>query len=98
MTWNEFLTAMAGPGVNAAVGFLLSFVADQFPGYNLLDAKSKRLIFVVAAFLIPIVATVAAIYTGEFGAWADWQTTWWPAIVAGSAAAFAGTVAHTRKL
>ena len=98
MSWNEFLTAMAGPGVNAAVGFLLSFGADYIPGYNDLDAKFKRVAFIVAAFLIPLAATVAAVYTGEFGQWGDWQTTWWPALVAGAAAAFSGTVAHTRKL
>ena len=98
MEWGEFLKSMSGAGVNAAAGFLLSYAVEDFPSYELMDAKYKRLVFIAAAFLIPISATVAAIVTGEFGAWSDWAGTWWPAIVAGATAAFAGTLAHTRKL
>lgn len=98
MEWGEFLKALTGPGVNSAVGFILSFTTDYWPGYASIDPKYKRLVFIAAAFLVPLLATILAIITGEFGQWADWQTTWWPAIVAGSTAAFAGTLAHTRKL
>lgn len=98
MEWGEFLRAMAGPGANAAVGFLLSFTTDYWPGYEVMEAKYKRLIFISISFVIPVLATIAAIATGEFGQWADWQTTWWPAIVAGATSAFSGTLAHTRKL
>jgi hypothetical protein len=98
MEWGDFLKTMTGSGVNAAIGFILSFTTDYWPGYAPLDAKYKRLVFIAAAFLIPLLATAAAIATGEFGQWADWQTTWWPALVAGATAAFAGTLAHTRKL
>lgn len=98
MSWNEFLQMMTGPGINAAVGVLLSFTTDYWPEYDTLDPKYKRVLFYVICFLIPIVATVAAIVTGEFGTWGDWQTTWWPAIVAGMTAAGFGALAHTRKL
>ena len=98
MEWGEFLIAMAGPGVNGAVGIVLSVLVEYWPWYAGLEAKMSRLIFAALCFAIPICATVAAIATGEFGVWADWAGTWWPAIVAGATAAFAGTLAHTRKL
>lgn len=98
MSWKEFLQLMTGTGINAAVGMLLSLTTDYWPDYNALEPKWKRVLFFVICFLIPIVATVAAIVTGEFGAWGDWQTTWWPAIVAGATAAGVGTLVHTRKL
>jgi hypothetical protein len=98
MSWNQFLSSLAGPGVNSAVGVILSFLADYWPWYNGQEAKTQRLVFIALSFAIPITATVAAIITGEFGAVNDWAGTWWPAIVAGAVAAFSGTLAHTRKL
>lgn len=98
MSWNQFLSSLAGPGVNSAVGVILSFLADYWPWYNGLDAKLKRLIFAGLCFALPLAATVAGLLTGEFGAWGDWAGTWWPALVAGAVAAFGGTLAHTRSL
>jgi MFS family permease len=98
MEWGEFLRVMSGSGVNAAVGFLLSFLADYWPWYNGQESRLQRLVFIALSFAIPIAATIAAIATGEFGAINDWPGTWWPAIVAGAVAAFSGTLAHTRKL
>jgi len=98
LTWNAFLLAMVGPGVNSAVGFLLSFLVEYWPKYNDLAAKWKRLVFIALSFSVPLLFTALAVATGEFGTWLDWATTWWPAIVAGAASAFAGTLAHARKL
>jgi len=99
MTWPEFLGWLMGAGLNTAVGFVLSFLADYVPWYNKLEPKWSRLVFILSCFVIPIGATVAAIATGAIdGAWLDWAGVWWPAIMAGGMAAFAGTVAHTRLL
>lgn len=98
MEWGEFLRWMSGAGLNAVVGVALSFAADYVPGYNQLEAKYSRLVFMAACFIVPVLATLAAVVTGEFGAWNDWAGTWWPALMAGGMSAFAGTLAHTRSL
>lgn len=98
MEWSEFLTYAAGPGVNAIVGFALSFCVDYIPGYDLLEPKLARLVFLGLAFVVPAGATALAIATGEWGVWNDWAGTWWPALVSGFTAGFAGTLAHTRSL
>ena len=98
ITWSTFLLLMVGPGVNSGVGLLLSGIVEYLPKYNDLAPKWKRLVFAGLSLVVPLTFTALAIAIGEFGQWGDWQTTWWPALVAGASAAFAGTVAHTRKL
>lgn len=98
MEWGDFLRYLSGDGINAVVGVLLSYLVDYWPWYNGQEAKIKRLIFSAICFALPLLATLAAVLTGEFGAWGDWAGTWWPALVAGAVAAFGGTVAHTRSL
>jgi len=98
MSWSEFLKWAASPGINAIVGAVLSFVVEYLPSYGSLDAKWKRLVFFALSMLVPLAATALAVATGEWGAWGDWATTWWPAIVAGFAAGSIGTLVHTRRI
>lgn len=98
MTWGEFLQYAASPGIGVIVGVILSVVVEYLPSYETLVPKWKRLVFVGLCFVVPLVATALAVATGEWGEWADWQTTWWPAFVAGFSATATGTVAHVRKL
>jgi len=98
MSWSEFLTYAAGPGVNVIVGALLSVVVEYWPAYDALEPKWKRLGMAGLCLLVPFLATVAAVATGEFGAWGDWATTWWPVLLSAFAAFTGATVAHIRKL
>ena len=98
MSWSEFLQYAASPGIAVIVGVILSVVVEYIPRYETLAPKWKRAVFVVLCFAVPVAATALAIVTGEWGAWNDWQTTWWPALVAAFAATASGTIMHTRKL
>ena len=98
MSWGDFLQWAASPGINVIVGAVLSTVSEYIPGYGALEAKWKRIVFFGLSMVIPLGATALAILTGEWGAWGDFQGTWWPAVVAGFAAGSAGTLVHTRKL
>jgi len=98
MTWGEFLQWASSPGINAIVGAIISVGTEYIPGYDTLEAKWKRLVFFALSMVVPVGATALAVLTGEWGAWGDFQGTWWPAIVAGFTAGSAGTLVHTRKL
>jgi len=98
MSWSEFLQWAASPGINAIVGVVLSEVATYIQPYEQLAPKWKRVVFFGLSMAVPLGATALSIATGVGGQWADFQGTWWPAIVAGFTAGSAGTLAHTRKL
>lgn len=91
MTFQEFLQyVQTSAGINVAVGFVLSFVAEWIPGYNALEAKLKRLIIMLLCFVLPVIATVLlGCYT---------QECIWQALLAGGSAFFGSQVAHARKL
>jgi len=98
MSWSEFLKYAASPGIAVIVGVVLSVVVEYIPSYELLEPKWKRAVFVILCFVVPLTATALAIATGVWGAWGDFQETWWPAITAAFAATASGTIMHTRKL
>ena len=97
MSWSDFLVAMRGPGLNAAVGVAVYFLADNWPAFATLTARMKRMVVLMLCMLIPLLATLASVATLGLPL-ADWPGTWWSAIVAGAAAFSASTVAHTRNL
>ncbi len=96
MTLVEFLRyAMTSAGVNAAVGFVLSFLAEWWPGYAALPPLTKRLAMMALCFVVPLGAAV--------GLWliaGDPLTveTLWAAMQAGFAAFFGSQAAHARVL
>jgi NhaP-type Na+/H+ or K+/H+ antiporter len=97
MTWSQALAYAATPlGVGVIAGLLLSWLADYVPRFTYLDAKQKRLVFLAACLLVPIVASLAAAATGL--ARLTWDPLLWNAIVAGVTAFGAGTVLNTRSL
>ncbi len=91
MTLQEFLQYIqTSGGINVAVGFALSFVAEWIPGYDSIEPRLKRLVMMVLCFVLPIVATVLlGCYTPE---------CLWQALLAGGSAFFGSQVAHVRKL
>ena len=98
MSWSEALKYAAGPGVNLIVGVLLSYAVEYWPAFGTWEPKWKRLVTLALSLAVPVVATALAVLSNEWGAWGDWATTWWPALVAGGVAFGAATFAHIRKL
>jgi len=98
MSWGDFLRYAAGPGIGVIVGVILSFLIEYIPPYCQLDSKGKRLVFFALCLCVPLLATLAAVATGEWGAWGDLRGTWWPALTSGVLAGGVGTLVHTRKL
>ena len=98
MTWGDFLRYATSPGIAVIVGVILSFAVEYFPRYGALESKWKRLIFFGLSLAVPLLATVLAVATNEWGAWGDFKGTWWPAITAGFIAGGSGTLIHTRRL
>lgn len=97
MAWEDFLNLITGEGVSAAVGFILSYLVEMWPGYAEFESRVKRLVFLIFCFAVPVLGTVAKCATG-LAAWGDWTGAWWPAIVAAAVAFGAGHVAHMRKM
>ena len=94
MSWSEFLQYAASPGIAAIVGAILSVVVEYLPEYDNLEPKWKRLVFFGLCMVVPLAATALAIATGEWGAWGDVATTWWPAVYAGLTGAGFGSLFH----
>jgi len=91
VTFQEFLQyVQTSTGINAVIGFILSFVAEWIPGYDVLEAKLKRLIMMLLCFILPIAATVLL---GCYESECIWQ-----ALLAGGAAFFGSQASHLRKL
>ena len=44
MSLTNFLTYAAGPGINAIVGFILSFILEWLPGFTGASSRVKRLV------------------------------------------------------
>jgi hypothetical protein len=102
MGFEDFLKYLSTDmGVSAAVNAVLlvitAYAIEFWPRWNKLSSPKKRLAFMVPlSFVVPMLATVVGVL------YYNWSTafdvTWWPALVAGFTAAFAGTLAHTPKL
>jgi hypothetical protein len=97
MTWNEFLIAMRGPGINAAVGVALYFILDWYPAFELLAPRMKRLAVAGLCLVIPLAATLLSVFTLGLSIW-DWANVWWPAIVAAAAAFTSSTIVQSKDL
>lgn len=93
-TWNQALTFAIGPGAAVIAGIVISILIEYWPWFQGLSEKMKVLVFVLLCLVVPVLATVLAIATGEFGMWGDVAGTWWPAIWSGLSAAGFGTLFH----
>lgn len=98
-TFAEFLLRFQGPGVGAAVGAILTFLAEFWPyppsgWFHKLDPKKKRLVYGGGCFLLPVCAACLACGLG-YQVW-SFDQTFWPALWNGGTAAFSiGTLVHT---
>ena len=100
MSLPEFLRYVGTlSGVNMAVNFISSFLADWWPWYNSLPEKPKRLVMMVLSFALPVLGTIGLYLLGEVELNTD---SVWAAVTAAFLAAFAGyfssQAAHTRSL
>ena len=96
MTLVEFLRyAGTAVGINAIVGFALSFVVEWFPEYEALSSKWKRVTMMGLCFVVPVVSLVGLVVLGEQALTAEAA---WLALSAGFAAFFGSQAAQTRQL
>jgi len=102
MGFEEFLKYISTQvGVSAVVNAILliigSYAVEFWPWFcNLTPLKSRMIFMVPLAFIVPL--SGAALGVLYYGWTMQFDVTWWPALVAGFTAAFAGTLAHARKL
>lgn len=92
MTYQEFLNALRGPAINAAVGVILAVIGEYLPMYQDLLPKTKKLLFAGLCFVVPLVASFLAVQSGY--ADGSFEGTYWPAIIAGATAFTAGQGTH----
>lgn len=96
MTLQEFLLFMQGSGVNAIVGMAWSFAIEFWPQFGEFSKKTKRVAFLSACMIIPIIGAVLSMVMGYQPV--ELETTIWYALVAGWVAFSSGQIAHLRKL
>lgn len=95
MTFVEFVNYMGtSAGINAAVGFILSFLAEWWPAFGELSPKAKRLVMMLLCFIIPLVALLARLAMGEMLT----VESVWACLLAGFSAFFGSQAAHVRSL
>lgn len=96
MTLADFLVLMRGPGINAALGVILSFVVEFFPNWPNVASRIKRVIMLLLSLLIPLLATVGLCLLNLLPA--NDPETWWTAVLAGATAFSAGQLAYIRNV
>ena len=95
-TFDVWLTALSGPLVAAAVGFILSWVVEWFPAYEKLAPRVKRIVFLAVCLVVPIVAVTVRGLLG-YASW-TFDPLYWHALWNGFIAYGVGNLAHIRKL
>lgn len=95
MGLEEFLRYAQGAGINAIVGFILSFVVEYWPAYDNLPPRKKRLVVGAFCFVIPVAALLAKVALGY--ELID-RNTLWSVLVNGFAAFTGSQAAHLRSL
>ena len=93
----ETLIWLQGPGIEAAIGFLLSFVVEWFPNWETMSARVKRLVMIGICLVIPLGSKLIELLVFG-GAFNDIPGTWWLPFAAGVTAYISSQVAHLRKL
>jgi len=96
MSLVDFLNGLRGAGINAAVGVVLSFVAEWLPTWEQWDARVKRVVMLVLCLAVPLAATAGLAALGELNL-SDVEV-WWAALLAGATAFSANQIAHLRQL
>jgi len=82
-------------GVNAAVGVILSFLAEVWPAYHELAPRWKRLVMLALCLAVPLACTGGLwLVAGE----PITLDALWAALAAGAAAFSGSQVAHARLL
>ena len=97
MALPEFLLyLMQTIGVQAAFGFLMSFVFDEWEWFTNLPSRTKRYFVLVIHLAIPVTASMIAMAL-KYQPW-SFEESVWPALAAGFLAFTTSQIAHTRKL
>ena len=96
MTLIDFLNYLRGPGIDAALGVLLSFIIEWLPNWDTLAPRSKRVFTLLICLAIPLLATVGLALMGAVDV--TLPDTWWLAVMSGAMAYGGSQVAHLRKM
>jgi hypothetical protein len=97
MSWSDFLAYLSQPnGIAVVVGALLSVILEYWPKFGTLAPRYKRAAFFVLCMVVPLVGAALGILTADWPA--GFETTFWPALVAGFMAFASGTMLHIREM
>jgi hypothetical protein len=96
VTLADFMNFLRGPGINAAIGVILSFVVEWYPQWPNVASRTKRIIMLLLSLIIPLLATAGLCLLGLLPA--NDSETWWTAILAGATAFSAGQLAYIRNI
>ena len=96
MSFPEFLTYAQGPGINLIIGFVLSFVVEWYPSWGNLPPRVKRIAMGFLSLVVPIAAAALSVAMGYQDS--SFESTFWPAIVAGFTAFTGSQAGHLRSL
>ncbi len=81
MTFGDFLKFMQGSGIEAAIGFIVSFAVEWIPDWSYMEWRIKRIILIGFSLGIPMLFATIGVLTGYQSA--GWEDTFWPALRAG---------------
>ena len=96
MSLVDFLNYLRGPGIDAALGVLLSFVVEWLPNWDTIAPRVKRVIMLLICLAIPTIATIGLALLGAVDP--KLPDTWWLAVMSGAMAFGGSQVAHLRDM
>lgn len=97
MSFPDFVAALQTPNLIAVVvGALWSVIVEYFPAWTTLDPKWKRAVFFGLSLLVPVLGAAIGISAGYQVS--EWESTWWPCVLAGLVAFTSGQIVHMRKM
>ena len=97
MSWTDALRYATSPvGAGMLAGLVLSWIADYIPAFTYLDPKAKRVVFLAACLLVPVLASLLSAAMGMVEL--TWDPLVWDALMAGVTAFGAGTMLNSRAL
>lgn len=97
MPFGEFLAwAATAAGIQAIIGFIGSWVLDQWGAWAEMSPFRRRLWMFVLSLAVPLLASLVGVLTGYSDG--TIEQTWWPSVEAGLTAFAASQARHMLTL